>query len=714
MKKLKTTKRSIKRTCCLLTLLMLIAIGSCKKELNPANDSLSATNARPTRVDQLTEAQKVQPSEILAWRANLPTPLIFPVAWDRAKEAVINGKDVIAIQINATAAMFFTKENDSLKVYAYRWLDKKPGAKPFNGDATSFSFQDYKMRAMVYANGNLVKLGIPPASTGIDPAKLKLLQPYSAAPTRLQVNSVWSWLADALSAVVNAIEELGCWIVGGDWVGFNGDTGVGQQCFNIGSYTWVGDGINAIGSFFSGIFGGGGGDGGGSGGSSGGGGSGSDSNGDTYSIGGGLLWITTYVADPNSDCPPESTNSTNKLKINKVDTGDGCAAPSGVWQTYQIPLPTVPDPEDPRASDSYTDPDTGSTYYFGDILTTFENNPDLVDNLNEENYDQVNFPGFPIITSILVARAVCIEAATLRVINPSWSEAHIWAAATWNVLRGTVHVALDIAGLVPALGAIPDFVNGGIYYLEGDKINCAVSVVSALPVAGWVATGGKWVKTAVKEVVITEKAIQTGVKVIKVGKDIRFVKVAVEVFDHAALKIATVIKPADKTLTNLNRALIDKFAIRVKPTEQTLVNIIDDIVQAGDAAGTKTEQLADALLTRDGYTKIDAKFGGNNGFDGVYVKGDPANPTDIIINESKQMNSAGSIKLNPGNANTGLPPQMSDTWVDQTIVNMRTNANPSIQNLGNVLSSNRSLITKTVTSVDKTTSEVVVVKLAAY
>ena len=58
---------------------------------------------------------------------------------------------------------------------------------------------------------------------------------------------------------------------------------------------------------------------------------------------------------------------------------------------------------------------------------------------------------------------------------------------------------------------------------------------------------------------------------------------------------------------------------------------------------------------------------------------------------------------------------MGDAWVNQTIDAMRNySTDANIQNLGNVLFSNQSIITKTVTAVDKTTGEIVILKLAKY
>jgi hypothetical protein len=58
-----------------------------------------------------------------------------------------------------------------------------------------------------------------------------------------------------------------------------------------------------------------------------------------------------------------------------------------------------------------------------------------------------------------------------------------------------LHGALDLAGLIPALGAIPDAVNSAIYVVEGDWTNAGFSAAAMIPIFGDAATvirkGGK-------------------------------------------------------------------------------------------------------------------------------------------------------------------------------------------------------------------------------
>lgn len=57
---------------------------------------------------------------------------------------------------------------------------------------------------------------------------------------------------------------------------------------------------------------------------------------------------------------------------------------------------------------------------------------------------------------------------------------------------------------------------------------------------------------------------------------------------------------------------------------------------------------------------------------------------------------------------------MSDDWIDLNIALLRNNQDIVLRSLGNTLANNRNLITKSVTAVDKTTKELVIIKLGNY
>ncbi|WP_255316177.1 eCIS core domain-containing protein [Myxococcus fulvus] len=111
-----------------------------------------------------------------------------------------------------------------------------------------------------------------------------------------------------------------------------------------------------------------------------------------------------------------------------------------------------------------------------------------------------------------------------------------------------VHGALDLAGFIPVLGAIPDGVNAGIYALEGDWANAGLSAVAMVPAWGdGVKLGAIAGKGAIK---VSEKAafrlgeegIAKGLKEVKAASQAE--KAAVEATQGAAKTEKTVGKEA--------------------------------------------------------------------------------------------------------------------------------------------------------------------------
>jgi hypothetical protein len=86
-----------------------------------------------------------------------------------------------------------------------------------------------------------------------------------------------------------------------------------------------------------------------------------------------------------------------------------------------------------------------------------------------------------------------------------------------------LHSALDVAGLIPALGAIPDGINAAIYAIEGDWVSAGISAAAMIPIFGEGVTitklGVKVTRSAVKRV--GKEAIEVGLKEAKTaGKKI--------------------------------------------------------------------------------------------------------------------------------------------------------------------------------------------------
>lgn len=84
-----------------------------------------------------------------------------------------------------------------------------------------------------------------------------------------------------------------------------------------------------------------------------------------------------------------------------------------------------------------------------------------------------------------------------------------------SVLDG-LQTALDVAGFVPGLGAIPDLLNAGISALRGDWVNAGMCVLAAVPGVGDVAAAGKIAYKGTKlagATAKTSKALNKGTKV---------------------------------------------------------------------------------------------------------------------------------------------------------------------------------------------------------
>jgi hypothetical protein len=382
----------------------------------------------------------------------------------------------------------------------------------------------------------------------------------------------------------------------------------------------------------------------------------------------------------------------------------------------------VPLPFDPGAADTNIisdvetvfDSESGATYAYGEIRQLFEDNPGLVNEFaNESDLPIITVPYY----STFKTREAAQEYLALKYLHPNWSNVRAASTAVWNVMSGDLHFFLDVAGMFPLVGEPLDIINGGIYFIEGDNLNGALSVGAAIPIWGWTATGGKWIKNATKLVSkpiasATGKLAYRAIKTSRGGY--RFVKVAVGAFSHSAISALHAIKPANNTFTNISRQLVDQMAHRISPVAQSLKSKIDNILLHPDLDGTATEAICDELFETGGFVKYDAKFGSNNGFDGVYIKKNAAgNVEKILINEAKQVGVMGNIKLNAANPRTGLAAQMSDAWISNVIAKMQLEGG-AITALADLLNANKNNITKTVTGVERSSGEIIIVKLQNY
>ena len=86
-----------------------------------------------------------------------------------------------------------------------------------------------------------------------------------------------------------------------------------------------------------------------------------------------------------------------------------------------------------------------------------------------------------------------------------------------------------------------------------------------------------------------------------------------------------------------------------------------------------------SYFERNGFKALDGKCG-SNCFDGVYIKGD-----QVIVNEVKPLQANGSIKLSPRNPDTGLPTQMTDSWIKTRTDQLLKSGDPAKIQTGNLI-----------------------------
>ena len=127
---------------------------------------------------------------------------------------------------------------------------------------------------------------------------------------------------------------------------------------------------------------------------------------------------------------------------------------------------------------------------YPEIEKWFRNNPEKIEALKTGTLLEEQTPAFwdPSLTI-----QYTVEFGVLSVINErenkGWSEIEIAALAYWNVMNGRLHFMLDMAGMAPVVGEVADLINGAWYYVEGNETEAALSIVAAVPIAGWFAKG---------------------------------------------------------------------------------------------------------------------------------------------------------------------------------------------------------------------------------
>jgi Holliday junction resolvase-like predicted endonuclease len=192
-----------------------------------------------------------------------------------------------------------------------------------------------------------------------------------------------------------------------------------------------------------------------------------------------------------------------------------------------------------------------------------------------------------------------------------------------------VHGALDLAGLIPALGAIPDGINAAIYVAQGDWVNAGLSAAAALPVAG---DGLLLAKMGGKTVIKVEA------------------KTAVKLGEEGLAKELKGLEAASKAE---GKAVQSAEKSTLEATEKADAKALDETFQGGKGEGAYEttnrlkrgnlgEKLATDSLAADGHTILSYKPGiaGTNqgGIDMVTLKGDT-----VYFVDNKALTRGGNV-----------------------------------------------------------------------
>ncbi|GAB4348092.1 MAG: hypothetical protein OHK0047_42170 [Leptolyngbyaceae cyanobacterium] len=100
-----------------------------------------------------------------------------------------------------------------------------------------------------------------------------------------------------------------------------------------------------------------------------------------------------------------------------------------------------------------------------------------------------------------------------RATQEAWRDTSDWTRRNYDTISEVGHTALDVAGMIPVVGAVADGVNAAWYLGEGDYANAALSGVGMIPGLGDAATATKLGMKGAKLVRNGERAIAIGNRV---------------------------------------------------------------------------------------------------------------------------------------------------------------------------------------------------------
>ncbi len=183
-----------------------------------------------------------------------------------------------------------------------------------------------------------------------------------------------------------------------------------------------------------------------------------------------------------------------------------------------------------------------------------------------------------------------------------------------------VHGALDLAGFIPVLGAIPDGINAAIYVVEGDWTNAGLSAVAMIPAWG---DGIKLTTMAGKSVLRVEAKAAMRLGEEGLAKELK----AAKALSKPEAKVA---KEAEKDAKALDEAFKGGKGEGAYNTTQRL------------ARGNLGERLATDALAADGHRvlhfKPDIRGTNQGGIDMLTMKGDT-----VFFVDNKALTRGGNV-----------------------------------------------------------------------
>ncbi|MFB5763712.1 HNH endonuclease [Paenibacillus medicaginis] len=246
----------------------------------------------------------------------------------------------------------------------------------------------------------------------------------------------------------------------------------------------------------------------------------------------------------------------------------------------------------------------------------------------------------------------------------------------WNKFLDVTQVVLDVVGCIPVVGEIADLANAGISLARGDYVGAALSVASAIPFAGWAATGAKAARRVAQATKLGSKAVKA------VDKTATVVKSAKEVAESLAVtgmsSLGKVYTGARSMGSNLNQAEVlqklktamqnletnrPRMALAMSMAHGTAVNYYKSEAQEVAVAKIQEEGWApqEAITLLGILTNGGRKKGGHGGSSGIVSGGGSGHGSSGGGNHGNGSGNHGSGSGGSGKPDNGKKPDTEGT-----------------------------------------------------